>query len=117
MDIANDLTSRVKFQGCYPDGFSESDPTLACGAGDTLAANDGSRYRHFAVDDINDVVYFCDQSPNDRRPKLHCFANNRGYGVNGYQWMGASEAIGPHSRRSSHSLGGGIVVVPRSTPS
>lgn len=59
---------RVKFFGCLPKGHTPNlnlclDNTLMSRNTETIDASDASAYRHFSVDDANDIVYFCDRSP------------------------------------------------------
>lgn len=41
----------------------------------TLDSSDRMKYRHFAVDTVNDIVYFCDRNPY--RKGMHCYSSNR----------------------------------------
>ncbi len=52
----------VQFYGCYPRGVL---PNLANCAPvpSTIDAQDATMYRHYAIDDDKDIVYFCDRNP------------------------------------------------------
>ena len=68
----------VRFYGCLPRGHTP-DVTL-CAAAATVDSTDPTAYRHFAVDDLHDVVYFCDRSPYSGR--MHCYSSVRADGDN-----------------------------------
>ncbi len=94
-DVTNDAVypigvGGVEIKGCYPNDFSPPAVPATC-PGNTPASDDANVYRHFAVDDENNVVYFCDVEPYsyssaDINP-VRCFGNNRAEG-NGYVWHG-----------------------------
>ncbi len=68
-------TCRVKFKGCY-----EQEPAVATCTPDMSAVDASSAvtYRHFAVDEKHNIVYFCDMAPKGTvNGKLRCFASNR----------------------------------------
>ncbi len=97
----------MAFFGCYVNGPPEPDPAADCAADDFLPtpisdAEDTISYRHFAVDDKNDIVYFCDaeaySTAGDRSNRLRCFANNREEG-NGMVWNGEAVLTGLLSKK------------------
>lgn len=61
----------MQFFGCLPDNFVP-DPS-SCFADTTVDSNDISQYRHFAVDDDRDIVYFC--NINDFSGAMQCFVS------------------------------------------
>ncbi len=63
---------RISFLGCRPLSYVEE----TCEAKTTLVAQ-GLTYRHFAVDDVRDILYFCDVKKTGEAG-LACFSSNRG---------------------------------------
>ena len=51
----------MQWFGCLPKGVSLD--VSQCLPDVTIDSSDVTKYRHFAVDDLNEVVYFCDVSP------------------------------------------------------
>ena len=51
---------RGKFFGCFAREATFVAPTCAA---TTIKSWEKEDYRHFAVDDIHNVVYFCDRNP------------------------------------------------------
>ncbi len=72
--------NRVAFEGCRPPDWSGRSDCSALPAADDASSD--VEYRHFAVDDVADVVYFCDVAPTGVggvgvRGGLRCFASDR----------------------------------------
>ncbi len=72
--------------GCLTEpvtpGITVSDSQ--CFAANTVDASDKTKYRHFAVDDANQLVYYCDR--NAYLKELLCYYSNRTAGDN--HWTG-----------------------------
>ena len=47
--------------GCLPKGVNLD--VSKCLPDATIDASDVAKYRHFVVDDLHEIVYFCDVSP------------------------------------------------------
>ena len=87
----------VKFYGCTKQGNvpEEVDPRdytnskvkrrltgSSCARDRTVQSTDAANYRHFAVDTINTIIYFCDHSM--QREGMACFSSSD-YGAS---WTG-----------------------------
>ena len=53
-----------------------------------MPSTDPGNYRHFAVDNINTVLYFCDQSMH--RAGLACYSSSD----QGHSWTGIHHTLG-----------------------
>ena len=52
----------------------------------TVDSADPAAYRHFAVDDVSDTVYFCDLNPY--RDGMFCYCSNRKDPDHKNKWIG-----------------------------
>ena len=82
------LSFRVQWFGNMPVGAVQ-DPDQSF-EDRTIDASDAVTYRHFAVDDANKVVYYCDRNPrmdND----MACYSHRKEAGIN--VWQGNVNAL------------------------
>ena len=71
----------MKFYGCKTVQEPEASTCIEDKTRDATKAED---YRHFAVDDVSDTVYFCDLNPY--REGMFCYCSNRKDNKN--TWIG-----------------------------
>ncbi len=67
---------RIQFLGCRPKTYV-ANSGVCSGLSPPVDASSPEKYRHFAVDQGRDIVYFCDVDPKDQRAGLKCFASKR----------------------------------------
>ncbi len=77
----------MTFKGCFPYDYDPDVLESRCGEDKTVDSTDVKRYRHFAVDDKNDIIYVCDAVPTRPVSELACYSNNRADG-SGRTWFG-----------------------------
>lgn len=73
----------MTWKGCFPPNYVAN--ISLCQADETIHADDPKKYRHFAVDDLKEIIYFCDR--NLYGEGMSCFANNREVDE-GNTWIG-----------------------------
>ena len=90
----------VKFYGCakqsnVPEDVGPRDNTnskvkrrlegSSCARKRTVQSTDAANYRHFAVDTINTIIYFCDHSM--QREGMACYSSSD----DGASWTGVGQ--------------------------
>ncbi len=68
------LDFSLKFYGCVVHDPPVTTPTDCSPDPSVHASALDASYRHFAVDDANDIPYFCDQNPHAHERGLYCHA-------------------------------------------
>ncbi len=93
------VCSRVKFTGCYSKEVVVD--KLTCNPNNPQTDNHLSgEYRHFAVDEANGIVYFCDRNPKRPLDKPACFSSDRNSANK--EWNGKEG--GWHHTRTSQQM-------------
>ena len=54
---------RVKFFGCFARESTFSEPDTSSAVASRIDSYVKEEYRHFAVDKVHNVLYFCDRNP------------------------------------------------------
>ena len=103
----------VKFYGCTKQGSSVADTDTLdstntkvqrnlrgsnCARDLTVDSTDADNYRHFAVDTINNIIYFCDHSMH--REGMACYSSSD----EGATWTGAQPVSNHTLSRSTISF-------------
>ena len=90
---------RVQFSGC----LTVQGTSGTCSNETIEQARDATKadqYRHFAVDEVSDTVYFCDLNPY--RDGMFCYCSNRKDPDHKNKWIGENISLCPSLIYLSH---------------
>ena len=72
------VISSMRFYGCYEKNILPANLTAdrCVGNPETPDASIPTDYRHFAVDDLRDILYVCDVHPTRQGAPMFCFSSD-----------------------------------------
>ena len=69
-----------------PRGFVTANHVSKLHPDSTIDSSSRTKYRHFSVDPLNNVVYFCDRNPY--REGMHCYSSLKDGSTGTNSWHG-----------------------------